>query len=897
MDSEFRFHLQSLVDEYMSQGLDRQAAETRAAREFGAVALAKDECRDATGVSLFHDFGQDVRYALRSARRNLAFTAVAVLTLAMGIGANTALFSVVNAVLLRPLPFPEADRLVSIWENVPASETPLGRPLRLGLPAPDLREVRRASRTLSNVEGYGTLVELRLGREEDAEISGARVAADTLSTLGARTQLGRVFNQHESTSMEPVLVLSGAVWRRHFASDPAVIGRVVPAEGVFPPPYGLPRQLYTVVGVMVDDFRFPREDTGFWVPLNIDRAGSSANIARLRPGVSRATAEEEINAMLRPRRQSATTLKSTIEETRRFNVVGLQDELVASVRPVLRVLVVAGALVLLIVCGNVANLLLARATVRGREISVRMALGAGRARVLRQMMTEGTVLAVFGGVAGGILAIGGVYALRTLFQDLRGHTNILQVGADGSRVATFPRMEEIGIDAYTLAFTAGICLLTGVFFGLAPALRTAASSFVTALRDGSASAVSGFGLFRRNATRSVLVISQVALAVTLLVGGGLVVRSFLKLVTTDAGFSSSNVLTFQLRLSKGYTNRQVRQVSDQLVERVSSLPDVRGAAYGMLPLVSRRQSTVFLTSPSEQSQTQGGGDSFTPQTPELRLVSQDYLRVMGMRIVTGRGFEETPSGGGRALIVNETLAKSRFPGQNPVGREVYLEGAAGEAWRINGVVADVHQQGLDVEPAPQVFINFAQWDRFMDIADDPGYYAIRTGSPPSSTLITSLRNIVRQLDGQAMLDNVATMEELMDSSLARPRMYAVLLGMFAVLAVTIAGVGVYGVMAYAVAQNTREIGLRMALGARANEVLRLVVGKAAVLTGIGLLLGFGGALAVGQYLQSMIFGLTPNDLVTYVAVAAAFAVVAIVAAYVPALRATKVNPLVALRAD
>jgi hypothetical protein len=270
---------------------------------------------------------------------------------------------------------------------------------------------------------------------------------------------------------------------------------------------------------------------------------------------------------------------------------------------------------------------------------------------------------------------------------------------------------------------------------------------------------------------------------------------------------------------------------------------------------------------------------------------------MGMRIVTGRGFEETPSHGGRALMINETLAKSRFPGQNPVGREVFLGSAEGEAWRINGVVADVHQQGLDVEPAPQVFIDFAQWNRFVDIADDPGYYAIRTGSPPNSTLITGLRDVVRQLDGQAMLDNVVTMEELMDSSLARPRMYAVLLGLFAVLAVTIAGVGVYGVMAYAVAQNTREIGLRMALGARTNEVLRLVVGKAAVLTSIGLLLGFGGAIAVGQYLQSMIFGLTPSDLVTYVAVAAAFAVVAIVAAYVPALRATKVNPLVALRAD
>ena len=649
---------------YVAQGIDRAAAEAQASREFGAVALAKDECRDARGVSVLDDLAQDTRYALRSCRRNPGFTAVAVLTLALGIAANTALFSVVNAVLLRPLPFPDAERLVSIWENVPASETPLGRPLRQAVPAADLREMRTASRTLANVEAYGMLVELRLGREEDAEIPGARVAADTLSMLGAKTRLGRLFDARESSAMEPVVVLSSAAWRRYFGSDPGIIGRAVAVEGTYPLPYGLPRQVFTVVGIMADDFRFPSEQTAFWIPLNVERAGGSANIARLRDGVSREVAEEEVNSMLQGRRGENGPADGA---TPRFEVVGLQDELVASVRPVLRILLVAAALVLLIVCSNVANLLLTRATVRGREVSLRMALGAGRGRIIRQMMAEGTVLAVFGGVIGTVLALGGVQVLRVLFESLRGHVNIRQVGVDVGRVATFPRVEEIGIDATTLGFTAGVCLMAGVVFGLAPALRTAASSVANALREGSASDAFGLGLFRHHATRRVLVIGQVALAVTLLVGGSLVVRSFVRLITTDAGFDPSNVLTFQLRLPKTYANRQVRQMSDQLVERAASLPGVRGAAYGILPLVSRLAYTPLLTSPSEQlpppPAAQRNGESFyTPEYPELRLVSRDYLRVMGMRILAGQGFDAVGSGHPRGIIINETLARRRFSG-------------------------------------------------------------------------------------------------------------------------------------------------------------------------------------------------------------------------------------------
>jgi putative ABC transport system permease protein len=775
MDAEFGSHLQMLVDEYVAQGMDRAAAEAQASREFGAVALAKDECRDARGVSVLDDLAQDTRYALRSCRRNPGFTAVAVLTLALGIAANTALFSVVNAVLLRPLPFPDAERLVR-----------------------------------------------------------------------------------------------------------------------YPLPYGLPRQVFTVVGIMGDDFRFPSEQTAFWIPLNVERAGGSANIARLGDGVSREVAEEEVNSMLQGRRGENGPADGA---TPRFEVVGLQDELVASVRPVLRILLVAAALVLLIVCSNVANLLLTRATVRGREVSLRMALGAGRGRIIRQMMAEGTVLAVFGGVIGTVLALGGVQVLRVLFESLRGHVNIRQVGVDVGRVATFPRVEEIGIDATTLAFTAGVCLMAGVVFGLAPALRTAASSVANALREGSASDAFGFGLFRHHATRSVLVIGQVALAVTLLVGGSLVVRSFVRLITTDAGFDPSNVLTFQLRLPKTYANRQVRQMSDQLVERAASLPGVRGAAYGILPLVSRLAYTPLLTSPSEQlpppPAAQRNGESFyTPEYPELRLVSRDYLRVMGMRILAGQGFDAVGSGHSRGIIINETLARRRFSGQ-AVGREVYF--GADAPWQIMGVVADVRQQGLDVEPSPQVFVDFGRWDRFIDIADDPGYYAVKTDGPPSPALLASLRDIVGQLDRQAMLDNVVTMTQLVNSSVARPRLYATVLGLFAAIAVMLAAVGVYGVMAYAVAQSTREIGVRMALGAR--EVVGLVIGRAAVLTGIGMALGFAGAIAVNRLLQGMIFGLPPHGLSTYIGVAAGFSAVALIAAYVPAVRATRVSPLIALRAE
>jgi putative ABC transport system permease protein len=876
--AEIDAHVAQETESLLDDGVDPAEARAAALRRFGNVTAARERFYESGRTLWLDDLRMDVAYAFRALARHRAFAIVAVVTLALAIGANASMFGVVNAVLLRPLPFPDADRLVRVYTTMTG---PLGRPLRLPLGADGLRRLRAASRTLSEVDAVGTMVELRLGRDELVEMPGARISRTLLSRLGARTILGRLFDERESDDMAPVLILSHRAWRERFGADPQVIGQAVAVEGTFPPPYGPSRQLFTIVGVMAPEFRFPATQTHFWTPLNIAREGGNLNIARLADGVSLETANDEVAAILREPGDRIT-----------YEVVRIADEQAAPIRPAMRVLVVAVALVLLVACANVANLLLARVLGRQRELAVRAALGARRGRIVRQLLTESIVLSTLAGIAGVGLAAGGVRVLQSLLSGLVTRMDLQQVGADPARPTVLP-LTDVSIDGSTLAFTAVTCLLATLIFGLGPALLPSRRSAVAPLREGSAASTVGFGLFRRNALRSSLVVVQIALATTLLVGGGLFIHSLVRMLTVDKGFQASGALTFALRFPpERHTPLEIRRISDALIARMQGSRGVRAAGYSTaLPTVSGITSTPFRLRLDDPVPPPAAANMNTLDSPAVLVVSPGYTRALGMRLVSGRDFiDYRRSGRSRGILINETLARGHFGSTNPVGRVVYL---ATDPWEIAGVVADVRRD-LDRDAGPQVLIELTEQVPVPLVIASRFYYVVRTDGTGGDVL-ASVRHTLREIDPDTRLDNVASLETLLAASLARPRLYAVLAGTFAAIALLMAAVGIYGVMAHAVAQNTREIGLRLALGAARRTVLTLVLTRAAVMTAAGIAVGVLGALAVTRYLQGMIFGLMPLDAATYTAVVLLFATVSLAAAFVPARRAMHVDPLVALR--
>ena len=821
---------------------------------------------------------RDLGYAGRSFARAPGFTVIAVLTLGLGIGANTAIFSVVNAVLLKPLPYKDSERIVRLVMNAPASESPTKRPLRtsLGLTIAEIREVKARVRTLSHVGSAGPILRGLSGKEEAARLQGSRVSTAVFDMLDARPMLGRVFGaDDEAPGAEPVIVLGYGAWRRFFQGTPDIVGTAVTMDSVL----GRRAQYrYTVVGVMPQGFEYPDPRTQFWLPFQeTSSAGSEALrgplVARLADGVSIQVATTEIESVLRELRQQAPVT--------RYELVRERSELVEPVKPALLVLTAAVGFVLLIACVNVANLLLARTAARQREMAIRVAIGAGRGRLIRQMMTESTLLAVLGGLAGTALAFGGIQLLRRL-------------AATVSRIdlppgLAFPRLEEVGIDMYVLAFTTATCLLTGLLFGLAPALVQSHFDPVRGLRGDSSTAL-GSKLVRRPELRNLLVVAEVGLAMILLVGGGLLIHSFVKLSTINPGYNPENVLTFQISLPMArYSDARLKVFAEDVVARLQSVPGVQAAAYAnQLPMVNLSDTAGGLwTAPDPMRPP-------SPVGPDARFVSRDYLRVFGVRVVAGRGFTENDrEGQPRALLVNQALVNRDFAGESPIGRRVFV-GRDVAPWEIVGVVDDVRQFGLDREPEPQFFVDVRQWAGTGPLFPVGAYYAVRTNADPAS-MIANVRGIVRGLDDQAALFNIAPMNEVVASTIARPRMYAVLLGIFAAVGVALALIGLYGVMAYSVTQRTREIGIRMSLGAQRSDVLGLVLRQSMVLTAIGVGVGLAGAAAVSRYLEGMLFGLTPLDSSTFLAVSVMFVSIAALASYVPARRAANIDPLLALR--
>jgi len=852
---EVAAHLALLEDEHRRRGLTPDEARLAARRVLGSVAQMKDLHRESRSFAWLDDLQRDLRHAARMLSRAPGFTTVALLTLALGIGSTTAVFSVVNGVLLRPLPYPEPDRLVRVFGPTPTTAGIDGRPTRLvDLPSQTFERLRLAEGAFSHVAGYMPTTATLTGQGDAVRLVGSVVSAAAFPMLGVAPFLGRTFEPSaEAIGTDAVIVLSEATWRRYFHADPTVIGKVI----------NLDDRGRTIVGVMPAGFaqmgmHFPDPQAQFWVP-DVPPSPDSRNrlnvavMARLAPGVSLPVAEGISNTAVGDLNQ------------RRLELSRVHDEIVRPVRPALLLLVASVGLVLLIACVNVANLLLARMAARDREIAVRRAVGASRGRLIRQFLTESALLSLLGGIIGTAIAFGGVALLRVLATSLNRR--------DLARGANLPRLDQIGFDGSVLAVTVGVALAAGLLFGLIPAIRHARQRDLDLLREKQVS----------HRIRGTLVVAEIAMAVMLLVGGALLIHSFLQLSNVERGYDATNVLTFQAA-PLGLSRAEGMTFADRLVARLAGMPGVTAVGYSNnLPLIQQGFSRDVSPRPLPP------GQRAQRPYPSLHAVSPGFVEAMGLRIAQGRTFSSGELAR-REALVSRTFANSDFFDGPALGRQIY--GGRG-SWEVVGIVEDVRQFQLDQPPGSEMFI--------IDfIAAPPGfggtYFAVRTPGSPLA-ISAEVRSIVRQIDRSATVDNIATMEQIVSNAVSGPRLYAVMLGMFAAVAVALAAIGIYGVLAFIVTHRTREIGIRMALGARSAAVVSLVVRQSAVQIVIGVAAGIGGAALLSRYLEGLLFGVTPLDTLTYAAAGVTFALVALAAAYGPARRATKVDPLIALRAE
>jgi putative ABC transport system permease protein len=885
LERELRSHLSLAEEEYQRRGLspDEAARETR--RAVGSVAYAKDLHRDARSFMWIDDLRRDLQYAIRTLLRFPGFTAVVLLTLAIGIGANTAIFTAVHAVLLAPLPYPESERLVRVWENVPGTEIGDGKGPDRRYPAMEVRdllEVASRAKTIAAIANYGFAQATATFGTETTRLEGFSVSGDLFRLIGAKPLLGRTIAQDDATTgNDQVVVLGYDTWQRFGGGD--VIGMTLTfsgdPNGVFNGGIAIGAR-YTIVGVMPRGFRFPSDSAQFWVPrvqrvAPDGRSPRRETIARLAVGAIPGAAAAEL-ATIRAAARGGSA--ATASGQPRYELVRLHDEITGPVRSALLVLTAAVGVVLLIACVNVANLLLARGLSRRRELAVRAAIGAGRGRLTRQLLTESVLLSVAGGIGGIAVALGGVRLFRILGTTL-GRSDL------GPGVV-FPRLAEIQIDATVQRYAALLSIVTGLIFGLLPALRDSRTVMTDARRETTTSS--------RNRLKQVLVVAEIALATLLLASGGLLINSFVNLATTDPGFDSSHLLTFQVGIARA--NEQAA-FAETLAERLRAIPGIVSAAYArQLPMVSL-QDSLRLTI------RRNGVDQTFDDAPDVRFVSHDYLQTLGVPIVAGRSLTEADGAGKPPVVlVNEALARRNLRGIDPIGQTILL-GPVGHriALEIVGVVGNVRQFALDRPPQSQYFIDVRQVPtdpafRMPPLFPVGAYYVVRTARDPAS-VVAAIRDVAREIDGAAAVERIATMDEIISNSVTRPRMYAVLVAIFSSVAVVLAAIGLYGVMAYSVSQRTREIGIRMALGARRREVLGLIVRESAVLIVVGLGLGLGGAALTTRYLQDLLFGLTPLDPATFAAVALVLIATTLTAAYVPARRATLVDPLVALRCE
>ena len=740
-----------------------------------------------------------------------------------------------------------------------------------------------------------------------ARLTGTLVSSNTLAMLGARARLGRILDTADETGGSNVVVISTGAWQRYFQGDPNILGRTITLKTLGPEAGFLDGTPLTIVGVMPADFDFPIPNADYWTPITEgsparERLGGGV-IARLQAGTSVEAATDEANAIgesVRPKPASGPLSRPLPAGVRRFAIEGVKEQTVASSRPALRVITIAVGAVLLIVCANVASLLLARGTARHREVAVRLAVGASRGRIVRQFITESLVLAAIGGVLGTVLAIGGVHLLREFASPQA--QGVFQLAFGGSML---PRLHEIAVDGRLLGIAMGLGAIAALLAGVVPALRMARIDHAQVMNDRSAG---GQGAARRGDTRarSVLVVAQMVVATMLLVGAGLLINSFTRLARVDPGWNASGLLMFYLVMPQDYSTARKAALIETLLTELRRQPDVRGVGYTYAgPLLGIVDTFGVFVPPGRTPDEMRDN----PDNPHIRAVNYDYLQTMGVKLVAGRWFEATDDAAAPpVVIVNRTVMRRLFNNENPVGRLVHIDGRMEfPPQQIIGVVEDMRQSRLDVEPTPQMFVDYRQVLALTQARKMPtaaqerlafGFlsFFVRTDRDPA-TLMPAVRSLVNRVDSAAGIDVMLPMEQLVASSLTRQRFYAILLGLFAAIAAVLGAIGIYGVLAYAVSQRTQEIGIRMALGAERRAVLRMVLHRGIVLMTIGIVLGLAGAAGLTRYLSGMLYDLTPLDPATYAVVAMLFAAVALVASYLPARRATQVDPVVALRCE
>jgi putative ABC transport system permease protein len=841
----------------------------------------------------------DLSYAIRSLARSPGFTAAAIVTLSIGIGATTAIYSVVNTILLQPLPYPDADRLFTVVENV--------APFRAGFQwtqrGPnnlEFAEWRTRARTFdATAASVGMGQRLVRTSRGTAGLWGTSISGNLFDLLGARAMLGRTINAGDDTAPD-VVVLSFDTWRRHFDADPAIVGRAIEfrAGGISTTP---PRIL-TVVGVMPEPFRYGGD---FLTPIVFDasqftvgggpRPFGVSMIGRLAPGITREAATQEANdigtAIRPPRPAGAAPLPGL-----RFELVGMKEQLVRPAETALQVLLAAVVVVLLIVCANVANLLLARGTTRQREIAVRAAMGASRLRIIRLIAAECGVLAFAGGVAGAVIGAAGVWLVRELaITEAEGLFRLI-FGA-----SLLPRAAELAIDLRVLAIALALATVTALAFGLLPAVLLSRDNRLAAMGTRGASAGR-----REPRTRSVLVVAQLVLATVLLVGAGLLAHSFVRLMRTDLGFATNNLLEFQLLLPDTYSVPKRADVITDMLSRLRALPGVAAAGFSRHGVLITEELMIGNFVPPGR-----GLDEMRKETmARVRSVSPGFITATGMRLVRGREFLDSDGATAPFVVVmNQSAARKYFGSDEAaVGQTIawYLANT-GVAMQVVGVVGDIRNESPARESKPEVFVDYRQMiERFARDNEPVGRtneaaigwqsFVIRTAGDPRA-FVPQVRELVARVDPAIGVDSIEPADRLLAASVARQRFYATLVMVFAGVAALLAAIGIYGVLAYSVVTRTQEIGVRMALGAQRSQVLGLILRKGLVLAGIGVTLGVIGAAAAARYLQSMLFGIEPLDPLTFVAVALGFTAVAAAASYLPARQATRVEPVVALRSE
>jgi putative ABC transport system permease protein len=859
LQAELQFHIEREVEQNILRGMTPEEAHLAALRSFGGVQRVKEESRDERGVRFMEELWQDVRYGLRMMLKKPGFTLVAIITLAVGIAANTTIFSLADALILRPFNFPNQDRLVMVWER---GEHQGG--FNRGPVAPgNFSDWRKQNQSFEQLIVIHKRAFDLIGAEQPERIGGYPVSAGFFDALGVKPTLGRAFLPGEDEpGRDHVVVLKHSLWERRFGSDPNIVGKTLTLNA----------ETFTVIGVMPPDFNFPFNGGEMWTPLAFDdktkqnrRHHYLQAMGLLKPDVSIAQANADLDDISR----RAQRIFPETNTGRTTTVVDMTKDIVREAQAYMPPLVGAVAFLLLIACANVANMMLSRSFGRRKEIAVRLALGASRWRLIRQLLTESLLLALAGGFIGLLLSFWAVDLLRSAMPE--DFTKFL------------PGFDHLGVNRVILLFTLMISALSGILFGLLPAWQASKPNLNESLKEGVKGGSSA-DLHQR--LRGGLVVAEIALSLVLLIGAGLMIRSFAAMFRDDMGFDPQSVLSFQLSLfGEKYSEAQRRAFYDQLLERLKATPGVMAVgAASILPMSNDGEENFFeiIGRPPFEK---GKGP-----IADYRVVTPGYFKAIGMSLRHGRGFTDGDNEqAARVVIINETFARRFYSNQEAIGQRIILKGA-NRPMEIVGVAGDIKDQHLDNIPFPALYVPYAQEIR------DVMSIAMRTVGEPTA-LTAAVRNEVMKLDPMLPVANLKTMERMIHEMTSRKRIMTTMMGVFAVIALLLAGVGLYAVMAYAVSQRTHEIGLRMALGARSSDIIQLVIGQGLKLTISGLGLGMAGAFALTRVVAPLLYGVNATDPLTITIISLSLGGVALLACWIPARRAGKVDPMIAIRCE